>query len=700
MYIHTVPNRNSPPAILLREGYREEGKVKNRTLANLSMLPPDAVKVLRRSLAGETLVSPEDAVEIVADGSRAHGHVDAVGVAMRRLGFAKLVASRRSRQRDLVVAMVAARILEPGSKLATSRWWHSTTLAEECGVADASEDDLYGAMDWLLERQATIEKKLAARHLEDDGLALYDLSSSYFEGLHCPLGRLGYSRDGKRGKLQVNYGLLTNRAGVPVSVSVFEGNTGDTKTLIGQVHKVREEFGIERFVLVGDRGMILQKQIDVLRSLEGVDWITALSTHTLRKLVGDGSLQMSLFDEHSLFEVRGHPDFEGERLIACRNPELAERRAAKRQSLLECTVEELDKVQRMVGRGRLQGREAILASVEGTLGPKLRPYVRFEVHDDGFEVSVDEEALVTARTRTTRAELDRLHQLVERGKLNGKEAIGERVRAALGRRRVGKHIMATISEDGFEVATDSAAIVAEATAPLRRKLEGVRRRIERGELYGKAAIGLRIGKVIDKYKVAKHFILDIRDDDFDFRIDEDKVAAEAALDGVYVVRTSLPEERMDGPETVRSYKTLSQVERAFRSFKTIDLKVRPIHHHTEDRVRAHIFLCMLAYYVQFHMMEAWRPLLFADEDQAAKTARDPVAPAKRSQGALNKAATKRLPDDSPVHSFHTLLDELQTIVRNTCRRTGAPDDEPTFHMLTPPNPKQQQAHDLLNAIAL
>ena len=700
MYIHVIPNRNSPPAILLREGYREGDKVKNRTLANLSMLPSEAVDVLRRSLRGEKLVSPEDAFEIVPDGSRPHGHVEAVLVAMRRLGFASLVASRRSRQRDLVVAMVAARILEPRSKLATSRWWHTTTLAEELGVADASEDDLYGAMDWLLERQAGIETKLAARHLEDDGLALYDLSSSYFEGLHCPLGKLGYSRDGKRGKLQVNYGLLTNRAGVPVSVSVVEGNTGDTKTLIGQVEKVRGDFGIERFVLVGDRGMIMQKQIDVLRTLEGVDWITALSTPTLRKLMGDGSLQMGLFDEYSLFEVSAHPDFEGERLIACRNPELAKRRAAKRQALLACTADELGKVQRMAGRGRLQGREAIVASVEDTLGPKLRPYMHFDVRDDGFEVTLDEEALVAARTRTTRAELDRLHERVEHGKLQGEDAIGDGVRAVLGRRQVGKHFEATIREHGFEISIDSAAIVAEATGPLQDKLEGLRRRIERGELYGQAAIGLRIGKVIDKYKMAKHFILDVRDDGFDFRIDDDKVAAEAALDGVYVVRTSLPEERMDAPETVRSYKTLSTVERAFRSFKTIDLKVRPIHHRTDDRVRAHIFLCMLAYYVQFHMMEAWRPLLFADEDQAAKASRDPVAPAQRSPGALNKAATKRLPDDSPVHSFHTLLDALHTLARNTCRRAGAPATEATFQMLTPPNPKQQQAYDLLNAIAV
>jgi hypothetical protein len=700
MYVATVPNRSSPPAILVRESYREGGKVKSRTVANITKLPPHAIEAVRRSLAGETLVSPCEAFEILPDGSRDHGHVEAVLTAMRRLGFQDLVASRRSRPRDLVVAMVAARILAPSSKLATTRWWHSNTLADELGVADASEDELYAAMDWLLERQEGIEKKLAARHLDEDALALYDLTSSYFEGVHCPLAKLGYSRDGKRDRLQVNYGLLTNRAGVPVAVSVFEGNTGDSTTLIPQVSKVREVFGIERFVLVGDRVMILQKQIDVLRTLEGMDWITALSTQTLRKLVMDGSLQMGLFDESSLFEVSAHPDFEGERLIACRNPELAKRRAAKRQALLEGTAEELGKVQRMVGRGRLQGSAAITASLEGTLGPTLQPYVRFAVGDYGFEVSVDEEGLVAALTRTTRAELDRLHQLVERGRLKGKQAIGERLRNALGRRHVGKHFEVHVTDDGFEVAIDSGAITAEATAPLWHKLEAVRRRTDRGKLYGKAAIGLRIGKVIDKYKVAKHFILDIRDDGFEFRIDQEKVAAEAALDGVYVVRTSLSEERMDSAETVRSYKTLSVVERAFRSFKTIDLKVRPIHHYAEDRVRGHIFLCMLAYYVQFHMMEAWRPLLFADEDQAAKASHDPVAPAQRSQSALDKAATKRLPDGTLVHSFHTLLANLATLVRNSCRRTGAPTDEPTFTMLTPPNPHQQHAYDLLNTIVL
>lgn len=700
MYVTAVPNRSSPPAILVRESYREGGEVKNRTLANLSKLPDEAVEAVRRTLQGETLISMHEAFEILEDGSRLHGHVAAVLAAMRRLRFADLVASRRSRERDLVVALVAARILEPQSKLATTRWWHSTTLPTELGVEEADENDLYAAMDWVLERQGAIEKKLAARHLEEDGLALYDLTSSYVEGVRCPLARLGHNRDGKKGKLQVNYGLLTNRAGVPVSVSVFAGNTADPKTLLPQVLQAREAFGIERFALVGDRGMITQKQITALRPLEGVDWITALNTHTLRKLAAEGILQLDLFDERNLFEVRGHPDFVGERLVASRNAALAERRSQKRQSLLAATVRELETVQRMVERGRLRGREAIRSVLEGTLSSRLRPYVSFAVGEDGFEVSVDEAGVVAEWTRTTRAELERLEGRVQRGKLKGSRTIAERVQGVLGRRKVGKHIDVHVGARAFEISIDQEALCAEITAPLERKLQKVRRRIERGTLYGKAAIGVRVGKVVNQYNVAKHFLLDIRDNGFEFRIDEDKVAAEAALDGVYVVRTSLPHSRMDSEETVRSYKLLSQIERAIRSFKTIDLKVRPIHHNAERRVRAHIFLCMLAYYVQCHMMEAWRPLLFADEDQQAKAVRDPVAPAERSQSALKKARTKRLPDGTPAQSFPTLLQQLSKLVRNTCRRRGAPADEPTFEMDTPPDQHQQGAYDLLKTITV
>jgi len=566
MYIAIIPNRDSPPAILLREGYREGGKVKTRTLANLSKLPPEALATLRQVLKGDKLVKTGDAFEAVA--SPHHGHVQAVLVAMQRLGFAGIIASRPSRQRDLVVAMVAARILEPDSKLATTRWWHTTTLPAMLGVADADEDDLYAAMDWLLASQDRIEKKLAARHLQHDGLALYDLSSSYFEGVTCPLAALGHSRDGKKGKLQVNFGLLTDRRGIPVSVSVFKGNTGDPKTLLPQVDKVRKDFGIEQFVLAGDRGMITQKQIDALREIDGVDWIAALRPEAIKKLVTSGAIQMGLFDERNLFELI-HPDFPGERLVACRNPELANRRSRKRKSLLEATVKELGKVRRMVQRGRLHGK------------------------DD---------------------------------------------------------------------------------------------------------IGVRVGKVVNKYKVGKHFTLDIHDDKFAFAIDREKVAAEASLDGIYVVRTSLSEQRISDDDTVRSYKLLGQVERAFRSFKTIDLKVRPIRHRLEDRVRAHIFLCMLAYYVQWHMLEAWRPLLFCDEDQGAKATRDPVASAKRSEEALRKVHSKTLDDGSEVHSFQTLLKVLSGIVRNVCRVPTEGPNAPTFDVVTTPNAKQQRALDLLGTI--
>ena len=566
MYIATVPNRGSPPAILLRQGYREGGHVKTRTLANLSKLPPDAVAALRQVLKGEKLVRAHDAFEAVA--SLHHGHVQAVLDAMRRLGFANLVASRPSRQRHLVLAMVAARLLEPDSKLGTTRWWNLTTLPTLLGVADADEDELYAAMDWLLKRQPSIEKKLAARHLHNDGMALYDLSSSYFEGVTCPLAALGHNRDGKKGKLQVNYGLLTDTRGIPVAVSVFQGNTGDPKTLLPQVDKVRKEFRLDRFVLVGDRGMITQKQVDALRQLDGIDWVAALRPEAIRTLLEGGALQLGLFDERNLFELT-HPDFPAERLVACRNPELAQRRAHKRTSLLEATAQELEKVRRMVERGRLRGQDKI---------------------------------------------------------------------------------------------------------------------------------GVRVGKVVNKYKVAKHFQLSIEAARFDFAIDRDKVAAEAALDGIYVIRTSLPEDRMSADDAVRSYKRLSQVERAFRSFKTMDLQLRPIHHRLEHRVRAHIFLCMLAYYVMWHMLQAWRSLLFCDEDLQAKATQDPVAPAERSESALHKVHSKTLDDDSEVHSFHTLLKHLSGIVRNVCRIPGAPPDAPTFNVVTIPNAKQRRAYQLLEAI--
>ncbi len=566
MHIDVVPNRNSRPAVLLRESYREDGKVKKRTLANLSALPADQIEAIRGILRGEKLVPVANLFEAVS--SAQHGNVDAVRTAMIRLGFDSLLSSRPCRERDLAVAMIAARILEPQSKLATTRWWHVTTLPGILGVQNATEDELYSAMDWLLGRQERIEKKLAARHLREDGLVLYDLTSSYVEGTKCPLAALGHSRDEKKGKLQVNYGLLTNEQGCPVSVSVYDGNTGDPTTLPEQVEKVRDRFGVRRLVLVGDRGMITQKQIETLKGTQGVEWITALRTGSLRELLCGGHLQMGLFDERNLFEMT-HPDYPGERLIACRNPSLARLRAQKRQDLLEATMRELKKVQGMTARGRLSG---------------------------------------------------------------------------------------------------------------------------------KAEIGVRIGRVINKYKVAKHIALSVRDDGFDVAIREDRVAAEAALDGIYVVRTSLPRERLGAEDVVRSYKNLSQVERAFRTLKSIDLKVRPIRHWVEDRVRAHIFLCMLAYYVEWHMIAAWRPLLFADEDPEGKKERDPVAPARRSKPALAKVRSHLLDDGTVVHGFQTLMKDLGSIVRNLCRRKEAAPSEATFEITTTPTAKQAQAFALLKTI--
>ena len=473
MHIHIIPNRNSKPAVLLRESYRVGGNVRKRTLANLSKLPMDAVDAIKRILKGEKLVSLEDAFEIVENGSRLHGHVDAVLSAMRQLGFEKLVGSRHSRERDLVMAMVAARILEPQSKLATSLWWHTTTLPEILGVSDADEDDLYAAMDWVLERQEVIEKKLAARHLQNDGLALYDLTSSYFEGVSCPIAKLGYDRDGKKGKLQVNYGLLTNERGIPVSVSVFEGNSGDPKTLLPQIEKVQERFGIEQFVMVGDRGMITQTQIDALREMDGVDWITALRPEAIRKLINDGLLQMGLFDERNLFEVT-HPDFPNERLVACRNPELAERRRHKRRALLEATCKELEKVCRMVERRRLQGKENIRAAVKKLLNKyKVGSYYRLDIRDDGFDFELDETTMDADASRLASGNSELANKRLQRWK---------------------RHV-----------------------ETIAKQLDQIRQRIGRGQLHGKDKIGVRVGKVLNKYKVGKHFTLDIRDNSFSLK---------------------------------------------------------------------------------------------------------------------------------------------------------------------------------------
>ena len=473
MHIDTVPNRNSRPAYLLRESVRDGKRVTKRTLANLSSLPIEQIEAIRRVLKGEKLGPVGDGFECVA--SRHHGHVEAVRTAMARLGFDKLIDAKSSRARDFVVAMVAGRIIAPeASKLGMVAAWADTTLGEDLGVADAHEDELYAAMDWLIERQGSIEKRLAARHLKDGGLVLFDLTSSYFEGVTCPLAKRGYSRDRKPGTLQVNWGLLTDARGCPVAVSVFDGNTGDPKTLLPQVETLKKNFGLASLVMVGDRGMISNVQIEAMRAMDGIDWITALKSGAIARLADAGALQMDLFDERNLISLT-HDDYPGERLVACRNPPLARLRAAKRQELLAATAADLDKIKAMVMAGRLEGRDKI---------------------------------------------------------------------------------------------------------------------------------GLRVGKVIGKYKVAKHFDLDIEDGAFRFAVNDERVAAEAALDGLYVIRTSVAKDDMSAEAAVLNYKKLAEAERAFRSLKGVDLHVRPIRHRLEDRVKAHIFLSMLAYYVQWHMIEA------------------------------------------------------------------------------------------------
>lgn len=566
MYIDIVPNRNSPPAILLRESVRQGKKIVKRTVANLSNLSIDQAEAIRRILKGEKLVKPEEHFTIL--NSRPHGHAEAVLLTMRKLGLDRLIFSRRCKERDLVISMIASRILCPQSKLAFARDLENTTLAESLGVEGINEDDLYRAMDWLHTRQEDIEQRLAARHLKDGGRVLYDLSSSYFEGQKCSLAARGYNRDQKKGKLQVNYGLLTDDRGCPVSISVFPGNTSDPSTLMPQVKKLQDNFNLKSVVLVGDRGMITQKQIDDMRESEGMEWVTALKSGSIRKLMNIGVIQLTLFDTRNLFELT-HPDFPGEKLVACRNPELAYRRKHKRIALLKATSEDLKKIQGMIERGYLKDADKI---------------------------------------------------------------------------------------------------------------------------------GVRVGRVINKYKMAKHFKLEISEEKLRFEIDEEKVNEEAAMDGIYVIRTSL--ETVSAADAVRHYKSLSQVERAFRSIKTMDLEVRPINHHLEKRVRTHLFLCMLAYYVKWHMMEAWRPLLFADEEQQAKQSRDPVATAQRSLHAQEKVCSKRLEDGSIVHSFQSLLRNLSTLIRSTCQSRDERAGNALFTMDTQLTQKQKEAFLLLKNIRL
>jgi len=570
MYVETVPNRNSRPAILLREGWREGSRTRKRTLANLTDWPSAQVDALRAVLRGDfSTLAPSAGFSI--ERTRPHGHVAAVLGTLRRLRLEPLLATRRCPERDAVVAMLVARIVEPRSKLATARELRAatltSTLGELLGLSDCDEEQLYRAMDWLLPQQTRIEQALARRHLSDASLALYDLSSTYFEGRCCPLARYGYSRDGKRDKLQITFGLLTNADGCPIAVEVFEGNTADPATLGSVVAKLRERFALKRIVLVGDRGMLTSARIREELVDGGLEWLTALRAPQIQQLVEGGSLQLSLFDERDLAEITD-PAYPGERLVACRNPLLAEERARKRTELLAATERALNQI-------------------------------------------------VAATQRL------------------------------------------------------------------------------RNRLHGKARIALRVGGVLGRYKMRKHFKLAIEETGFSFTRDEHSIAREAALDGIYVIRTSVPAATLGPEDAVRTYKRLAQVERAFRSLKSVDLKVRPIHHRLEERVRAHVLLCMLAYYVEWHMRQALAPLLFDDEDPAAAEPlrSSVVAPAQRSPSAQRKALTKLTADGTPVHSFQTLISDLATLARN--RILPNTRDPVAFDLVTTPTPLQQRAFDLL-----
>ena len=549
---------------LLRRSYREDGKVKNETVANLSHLPADLIEMIRASLAGQAFV-PAAAAATVAR-TRPHGHVAAVHAQAKALGLPALLGPA-GRDRDIALALIIARVCRPGSKLATTRWWADTTLAADLGVADASTDEVYAAMDWLARRQEAIETKLVRTHLagaaNPDRLALFDLSSSWVTGRCCPLAARGYSRDGKKGLPQIEYGLLTDPAGRPVAVRVFPGNTADPTAFTTIVQAVKDTFKLKDMVMVGDRGMITSARVQELRDLGGFGWVTALRAPAIAALAADdGPLQMSLFDQANLAEIT-HPDYPGERLVACRNPALATERARKRLALLEATDTELTKIVAAVAAGRLSG--------------------------------------------------------------------------------AGK-------------------------------------------------IGVRVGKVIGRYKMAKHYILEITEDTFAFTRDQDQITAEAAMDGLYVIRTTIGPEQMDAAKVVATYKSLARVERDFRSIKAIDLDLRPIHHYTETRVRAHVFICMLAAYLVWHLRQAWAPLTFTDENRPE--AADPVAPAQRSHAADAKAATKTTTDELPATSFTALLDHLGCLARVDLRY-GDHDTGPTVPTLAEPTATQRRAFELL-----
>ena len=568
MYVARVPNRGSPPAILLRESYREGGAVKTRTLANLTRWPEAKVDALAQVLKGRPpQLDLTEAFEITR--SLPHGHVAAVAGTAARLGMAELIDPAPSRTRDLVSAMLVAAVIAPDSKLATARGLRTETatssLGQVFGVSGADEDDLYAARDWALARKDGIEERLAARHLSDGTLVLYDVSSAAFEGHTCPLGRIGHPRDGVHGRLQIVYGLLCSPQGIPIAIEVFEGNTADPKTLAAQITKLKTRFGLARVCLVGDRGMLTSARIESELRPAQLDWISALRAPQIKTLVQDGALQLSLFDQQDLVEIT-HPDYPRERLVCCHNPALAEERTRKRHELLTATEKELD--------------------------------------------------TIAAATRRQKR-------------------------------------------------------------PLR----------------GKEKIALRVGKVINHYKMAKHLHIQITDDSFTFARNEETIAAEAALDGIYVLRSSLPDNTLTQNDVVARYKALADVERFFRCMNS-ELNVRPIRHRLADRVRAHMFLRMLSYYISWHMKQALAPILFVDNDKPAAAAKraHPVAAAQRSDAALTKASRKRTHDDYPVHSFTSLLADLATLCANQIQPA---DDMPAFTMSTTPTPVQRRAFELL-----
>ena len=569
MYIAVVPNRNSSPAVLLREGWREGNRTRQRTLANLSDWPAEKIETFRRLLRDEPLVSPQDL--FTTQKTLPHGHVEAILEMIARLKLDQVISSQPCRERDLVLAMIVQRLIDPCSKLATTRQWHSTTLAGEMGVAEANEDDLYHAMDWLLERQERIEKKLAARHLHQGGIVLYDVSSSFYEGHTCPLAKFGHDRDGKNGLPIIVYGVMTNGQGCPVAVSVYAGNTGDPATVSDQIEKLREKFRLERVILVGDRGMLTQPQIDKLKQHAGMGWITALTSTAIRGLVDQGALQLSLLDDKNLAEITA-PEYPEERLMVCHNPMLEEKRQRKREKLLQATEKSLVKISKEVARRKKKPLKA-------------------------------------------------------------------------------------------------------------------------------AEIGVKVGKVLGRHKMAKHFECTIGEGSFTWSRRLESIAQEQKLDGIYVVRTSEPAERLSAEDTVRTYKSLAEVERAFRCLKGIDLLVRPIRHRTEDRVPAHIFLCVLAYYVEWHLRQAWAPLLFEDEQRIEqRNQRDPVLPAKPSASALDKKLSHQTAHGLPVHSFADLLKQLASRARVTFALKSQKTEEKiqlTIQQVPEPTPLQARAYELI-----